>query len=121
VEFNASDTRSKKLLHEEVSELLSNKSLSGYFQGVLVCSATDHFFHALVILFVISVRNKCKLHYWFRGEVLHISLVLQDNSADDNDDIIIIKVGSFIFHVVLPVLSCYQLLCVCCICFRLVH
>jgi replication factor C subunit 1 len=34
VEFNASDTRSKKLLHEEVSELLSNKSLSGYFQGV---------------------------------------------------------------------------------------
>jgi replication factor C subunit 1 len=33
VEFNASDTRSKNLLHAEVSELLSNKSLSGYFQG----------------------------------------------------------------------------------------
>ncbi|XP_062561674.1 replication factor C subunit 1 [Armigeres subalbatus] len=31
VEFNASDTRSKKLLKEEVSELLSNKSLFGYF------------------------------------------------------------------------------------------
>jgi replication factor C subunit 1 len=33
VEFNASDTRSKKLLREEVSELLSNKSLSGYVEG----------------------------------------------------------------------------------------
>ncbi|XP_058825424.1 replication factor C subunit 1 [Topomyia yanbarensis] len=33
VEFNASDTRSKKLLKEEVSELLSNKSLFGYFTG----------------------------------------------------------------------------------------
>ncbi|XP_055384368.1 replication factor C subunit 1 [Condylostylus longicornis] len=33
VEFNASDTRSKKLLKEEVSELLSNKSLYGYFNG----------------------------------------------------------------------------------------
>ncbi|XP_053693430.1 replication factor C subunit 1 [Sabethes cyaneus] len=33
VEFNASDTRSKKLLKEEVSELLSNKSLFGYFSG----------------------------------------------------------------------------------------
>ncbi|KAJ4438820.1 hypothetical protein ANN_14772, partial [Periplaneta americana] len=32
VEFNASDTRSKKLLHEEVSELLNSKSLSGFFQ-----------------------------------------------------------------------------------------
>jgi DNA polymerase III delta prime subunit len=42
VEFNASDTRSKKLLHEEVSELLSNKSLSGYFQGELVCSIITH-------------------------------------------------------------------------------
>ncbi|XP_021704728.1 replication factor C subunit 1 [Aedes aegypti] len=31
VEFNASDTRSKKLLKEEVSELLNNKSLFGYF------------------------------------------------------------------------------------------
>lgn len=31
VEFNASDTRSKKLLHEEVSQLLSTTSLAGYF------------------------------------------------------------------------------------------
>ncbi|KAF2897615.1 hypothetical protein ILUMI_08559 [Ignelater luminosus] len=31
VEFNASDTRSKKLLHEEVSQLLSTKSLAGFF------------------------------------------------------------------------------------------
>lgn len=33
VEFNASDTRSKRLLKEEVSELLSNKTLHGYFHG----------------------------------------------------------------------------------------
>lgn len=33
VEFNASDTRSKKLLKEEVSELLSNKSLYDYARG----------------------------------------------------------------------------------------
>ena len=33
VEFNASDTRSKKLLKEEVSALLSNTSLSGYVNG----------------------------------------------------------------------------------------
>ncbi|KAK4879197.1 hypothetical protein RN001_007343 [Aquatica leii] len=33
VEFNASDTRSKKLLHEEVSQLLTTKSLAGYFNG----------------------------------------------------------------------------------------
>lgn len=33
VEFNASDTRSKKLLKEQVSELLTNKSLFGYFTG----------------------------------------------------------------------------------------
>ncbi|XP_065350449.1 replication factor C subunit 1 isoform X2 [Cloeon dipterum] len=33
VEFNASDTRSKKLLHQEVSELLSTQSLSGMFKG----------------------------------------------------------------------------------------
>jgi DNA polymerase III delta prime subunit len=33
VEFNASDTRSKKLLHEEVSEMLSTQSLSGMFSG----------------------------------------------------------------------------------------
>ncbi|XP_012263506.2 replication factor C subunit 1 isoform X2 [Athalia rosae] len=31
LEFNASDTRSKRLLKEEVSELLSNKSMKGYF------------------------------------------------------------------------------------------
>jgi replication factor C subunit 1 len=34
VEFNASDTRSKKLLHEEVSEMLSTQSLSGMFSGI---------------------------------------------------------------------------------------
>lgn len=33
VEFNASDTRSKKLLKEEVSSLLSNTSLNGYLAG----------------------------------------------------------------------------------------
>lgn len=38
VEFNASDTRSKKLLKEQVSELLSNKSLYGYFHGQDVVS-----------------------------------------------------------------------------------
>ncbi|XP_026669374.1 replication factor C subunit 1 isoform X2 [Ceratina calcarata] len=32
VEFNASDTRSKRLLKEEVSELLSNTSLKNYFE-----------------------------------------------------------------------------------------
>lgn len=33
VEFNASDTRSKKLLKEEVSQLMSNTSLKGYLTG----------------------------------------------------------------------------------------
>lgn len=33
VEFNASDTRSKRLLKEEVSSLLGNKSLAGYVNG----------------------------------------------------------------------------------------
>lgn len=33
VEFNASDTRSKKMLKDEVSDLLSNKSLAGYVTG----------------------------------------------------------------------------------------
>lgn len=33
IEFNASDTRSKKLLQTEVAELLSNKTLHGYFNG----------------------------------------------------------------------------------------
>lgn len=33
VEFNASDTRSKRLLKEEVSQLLSNQSLKGYMTG----------------------------------------------------------------------------------------
>ncbi|XP_034661870.1 replication factor C subunit 1 isoform X2 [Drosophila subobscura] len=33
VEFNASDTRSKRLLQEEVSTLLGNKSLYGYVNG----------------------------------------------------------------------------------------
>lgn len=31
VEFNASDTRNKKMLHEEVSQLLKTRSLAGYF------------------------------------------------------------------------------------------
>ncbi|KAI1315277.1 hypothetical protein EDD11_001009 [Mortierella claussenii] len=33
VEFNASDTRSKKSLDEDVRDLLDNQSLAGYFQG----------------------------------------------------------------------------------------
>ena len=33
VEFNASDTRSKRLLKEEVTQLLSNKSLKSYMTG----------------------------------------------------------------------------------------
>lgn len=33
VEFNASDTRSKRLLKEEVQQLLSNQSLKGYASG----------------------------------------------------------------------------------------
>lgn len=33
IEFNASDTRSKKLLQVEVGELLKNKTLHGYFNG----------------------------------------------------------------------------------------
>lgn len=33
IEFNASDTRSKRLLKEEVAELLSNKTLHGYIGG----------------------------------------------------------------------------------------
>lgn len=33
IEFNASDTRNKKLLQSQVSELLSNKTLHGYFNG----------------------------------------------------------------------------------------
>ena len=35
VEFNASDTRSKRLLQEEVSDLLTSKSLQGYFDGFI--------------------------------------------------------------------------------------
>ncbi|KAJ8961286.1 hypothetical protein NQ318_008971 [Aromia moschata] len=33
VEFNASDTRSKKLLHEEVSQLLSTNTIAGFAAG----------------------------------------------------------------------------------------
>lgn len=33
VEFNASDTRSKKLLHEEVAQLLSTTSIAGFATG----------------------------------------------------------------------------------------
>uniref|UniRef100_A0ABK9MQN0 Replication factor C subunit 1 n=1 Tax=Glossina morsitans morsitans TaxID=37546 RepID=A0ABK9MQN0_GLOMM len=42
VEFNASDTRSKRLLKEEVSELLSNKSLHGYFHGASQAMTKKH-------------------------------------------------------------------------------
>lgn len=42
VEFNASDTRSKRLLKEEVSELLSNKSLYGYFRGTKDAVTVKH-------------------------------------------------------------------------------
>lgn len=42
VEFNASDTRSKRLLKEEVSELLSNKSLAGYFNGSSNATTKKH-------------------------------------------------------------------------------
>lgn len=42
VEFNASDTRSKKLLKQEVAELLSNKSLFGYFSGSASAAAVTH-------------------------------------------------------------------------------
>lgn len=41
-EFNASDTRSKKLLKVEVSELLSNKSLYGYFHGAAQGISSKH-------------------------------------------------------------------------------
>lgn len=33
VEFNASDTRSKRLLHEEVSQLLSTTTIAGFAGG----------------------------------------------------------------------------------------
>ena len=33
VEFNASDTRSKNLIKEQIGELLSTTSLSGYAKG----------------------------------------------------------------------------------------
>lgn len=36
IEFNASDTRSKKLLQEEVSELLSNTTIKNYFKGISI-------------------------------------------------------------------------------------
>lgn len=42
VEFNASDTRSKRLLKEEVSALLSNKSLAGYLTGAESKVSTRH-------------------------------------------------------------------------------
>ncbi|XP_030754846.1 replication factor C subunit 1 [Sitophilus oryzae] len=33
VEFNASDTRSKKLLHEEISQMMQSKTVAGYVSG----------------------------------------------------------------------------------------
>lgn len=47
VEFNASDTRSKKLLHAEVSELLSNKSIYGYFHGASKTKPSEN--HVLIM------------------------------------------------------------------------
>ncbi|TDG46611.1 hypothetical protein AWZ03_006923 [Drosophila navojoa] len=42
VEFNASDTRSKRLLKEEVSSLLGNKSLAGYANGKTQAVSKKH-------------------------------------------------------------------------------
>ncbi|XP_053978468.1 replication factor C subunit 1 [Hylaeus volcanicus] len=42
VEFNASDTRSKKLLQQEVSELLSNTSLKDYFKDTKHKPSLNH-------------------------------------------------------------------------------
>jgi replication factor C subunit 1 len=42
VEFNASDTRSKKLLKEEVAQLLSNTSLRGYINGTEKLASKRH-------------------------------------------------------------------------------
>ncbi|XP_055690755.1 replication factor C subunit 1 [Lutzomyia longipalpis] len=42
VEFNASDTRSKRLLKEQVSELLSNKSLFGFCHNAKVAVSKKH-------------------------------------------------------------------------------
>jgi len=33
VEFNASDTRNKKLLHEEISNMMKSKTLAGFKTG----------------------------------------------------------------------------------------
>lgn len=55
VEFNASDTRSKKLLKEQVSELLSNKSLYGYFHGQQVVSKK----HVLLMDEVDGMAGEC--------------------------------------------------------------
>ena len=49
VEFNASDTRSKKLLKAEVSELLSNTSLKDYFTGIHIQWRAKVFGHPLKI------------------------------------------------------------------------
>lgn len=42
VEFNASDTRSKRLLKEQVSEILKNKSLFGYMHGHEKSTSSRH-------------------------------------------------------------------------------
>ncbi|XP_012236348.1 replication factor C subunit 1 [Bombus impatiens] len=42
IEFNASDTRSKKLLQEEVSELLSNTTIKNYFKDVKSKPSSKH-------------------------------------------------------------------------------
>lgn len=72
VEFNASDTRSKKLLKEQVSELLSNKSLFGYFHGQDVVSKK----HVLLMDEVDGMAGKFSFYLSFHhrtfGEFLRI-------------------------------------------------
>lgn len=54
VEFNASDTRSKSLIKEQISELLSTTSLSAYAKGSIYKKSRPP---------RLSVLGKFK-HYW---------------------------------------------------------
>lgn len=36
VEFNASDTRSKNLIQQQITEVTCNNSLSGFFNGIYI-------------------------------------------------------------------------------------
>lgn len=51
LEFNASDKRSKRALKEEVSELLSNKTVKGFFQGKIFLMYIFKQFLQFVIVF----------------------------------------------------------------------